>query len=66
MKINLLEARPINNDKSDNSAMTSKKLMLQLGVIDCKGATSMMLLTWWGTDQYSKPQAPTWSSPLKV
>jgi hypothetical protein len=45
---------------------TSKKLTLQLGIIDCKGATSMMLLTWWGIDQYSKPQAPTWPSPLKV
>jgi hypothetical protein len=28
--------------------VTSKKLTLQLGITNCKGATSMMLSTWWG------------------
>jgi hypothetical protein len=31
--------------------------MLQLGVTGCKGTTTMMLSTWWGTNQYSKPQS---------
>jgi hypothetical protein len=29
-------------------SVTCKRLTLQLGITSCKGATSMMLSTWWG------------------